>query len=305
MKRIFLLTFVPFIFHAALSAQITQEQADTIVLQRMTKETRPWCMIYGQDTVQPSGTTIKTAKNETLEFGYPYWLYYVGYIEDTDEHTYFVIRESDGNLLVINTKNDTCPNNLETWRLLSDASECDCTSKLFRYLSGNKQFLYSRLIGDCLLVGFDNQVLDGDIKDYINQTGLFDTVNNNIFDVGTGFKLVLVNTVVPKTCFQLSEIISLLYESPIVVFASFTFETSGTWNTLSYTTDFIVSNDNNLSDLQAIAIETNTYIKSYNSYHYILSVDKNSNGDALQMANYFYETGKFSYAEPDFLMTNR
>jgi len=37
------------------------------------------------------------------------------------------------------------------------------------------------------------------------------------------------------------------------------------------------------------------------SYHYIIRADKNSNGDALDMANKFFESGFFEYAEPEFI----
>ena len=36
----------------------------------------------------------------------------------------------------------------------------------------------------------------------------------------------------------------------------------------------------------------------YMSEWFTLGADKRSNGDALQMANYFYETGLFEHTEP-------
>ena len=35
--------------------------------------------------------------------------------------------------------------------------------------------------------------------------------------------------------------------------------------------------------------------------HFIIRADKNSNGDALDMANIFFESGFFEYAEPEFI----
>jgi len=47
--------------------------------------------------------------------------------------------------------------------------------------------------------------------------------------------------------------------------------------------------------------ETNTRMKQESYERYIIIADKNSKGNALQMSNYFYETGKFLYAHPNFL----
>ncbi|MCC7429805.1 S8 family serine peptidase, partial [bacterium] len=59
-----------------------------------------------------------------------------------------------------------------------------------------------------------------------------------------------------------------------------------------------------LADLKRLANQTNTQVFYENEFLnnvFILLADKNSNGNALEMANYFYETGMFEFAEPDFL----
>ncbi len=58
------------------------------------------------------------------------------------------------------------------------------------------------------------------------------------------------------------------------------------------------------SELLRLAKETNTKLLKQNEFEpstYIILADKNSNGNALEMANYFQETGKFEFAEPNFL----
>ena len=48
--------------------------------------------------------------------------------------------------------------------------------------------------------------------------------------------------------------------------------------------------------------ETNTELVEQNEFMkkwFTLRATKNSNGDALKMANYFYETGLFESSEPD------
>ena len=64
-----------------------------------------------------------------------------------------------------------------------------------------------------------------------------------------------------------------------------------------------VKNANDLSDLNRLVSETNTWIEYRNDspfqQWFLLGADKNSRGDALEMANYFYETGLFESSEWD------
>jgi hypothetical protein len=58
-----------------------------------------------------------------------------------------------------------------------------------------------------------------------------------------------------------------------------------------------------IKQLQNLAFETSTeIIKQYDMQTYILSVDRKSQGNALEMANLFYERGFFEWSEPDFLL---
>jgi len=57
-------------------------------------------------------------------------------------------------------------------------------------------------------------------------------------------------------------------------------------------------------ELERIAEETKTIIYKQNDFEpsiYHLIADKNSKGNALEMANYFHESGKFVFADPNFL----
>ena len=56
--------------------------------------------------------------------------------------------------------------------------------------------------------------------------------------------------------------------------------------------------------LKKLAKETNTQLQNQNEFEssiYTLIANKNSNGNALELANYFHETGKFEFAEPVFM----
>lgn len=57
-------------------------------------------------------------------------------------------------------------------------------------------------------------------------------------------------------------------------------------------------------ELEALINLTKTTIDKQDKYDkniYIIGANKNSTGNALEIANYFYETGKFEFSEPSFL----
>ena len=118
MKKIFLTLVAPFAFLSASLAQITQTASDEIVLKRMNAETRPHTVYAKTD-----GATISTTAGELLELNYASWIYYIRYDDQADEiptsRCYFVVKESSGNLLEVNTKNDVSPD-LAVWRIVPD-----------------------------------------------------------------------------------------------------------------------------------------------------------------------------------------
>ncbi|MDR2815049.1 MAG: hypothetical protein LBB79_10425 [Prevotellaceae bacterium] len=191
---------------------------------------------------------------------------------------------------------------------------CDCKEELFYSYGDEKIFLDSFFLNDYLLVGFSNQVKGEEILNFINETGMFhatgksDIVRNSH---ESQHGLLLVQTITPKTCTQLKGIIKQLESNPAVAFSNLTF--NGTFcigddcsDVMLYTDEFTVrvKDENDLSDLRAVAQETETKIKEQNKFMpdvYILSADKTSKGNSLQMSHYFYETGKFVYAEPNFI----
>ena len=113
MKKILLSLVVPLVFMTTLSAQISQEQADEIIIERLSDETKPYCL-YAQKEVQTE-FEITTATGEVLELGYSAWVYYVSYTGEANGK-YLVVKESNGNLLDVNAKNDADPDGLEEWR---------------------------------------------------------------------------------------------------------------------------------------------------------------------------------------------
>ena len=192
---------------------------------------------------------------------------------------------------------------------------CDCADELYYYYFDEKIFLNDRFLNDWLLVGFESQVQDVEIVNFINQTGLFKSLDINKIvhhaQSEVDYNMVFVNTKTLKTCSQLKEIIKTLEKSSIVAFANLTFESTAWFggvnmDIMTYTNEVVVllKNLDDLPDLHTIMLETNTRIKSQSEFvpeQFYITTDKNSNGDALQMANYFEETGKFEWSSPNFL----
>ena len=117
MKKILLLVVLPFIFLSALSAQITQEQADEIVINHINQEKLPY-IIYAKEGLQES-MIISTSAGEELELDYLCWVYYINYIDDTCH--YLIVNENNGNLLEIKAKSRVKPSGLTEWRTLLPA----------------------------------------------------------------------------------------------------------------------------------------------------------------------------------------
>ena len=121
MKKIFPLILVPLLSLFSVSAQITQAEADSIVKKRMCVETKP-STIYAKEEVQ-TGFEITTAAGEVLELDYPCRVYYVNIIDETN-NKYLIVKENNGNLLEINTKNDEILDDLVIWKKITEFPYC-------------------------------------------------------------------------------------------------------------------------------------------------------------------------------------
>jgi len=308
MKKNTIFLALPFVFLLTLSAQITQEQADKIVINHITNDTKPHT-IFAKKEVQTDGYTVITSKGEMLELDYSCFVYYVKYNEETNGK-YLIIKENNGNLLEVNTKSDEGPGDLYKW------CDLECEKDLFYYYNKEKIFLSKWLLRNWLIIGYEKQIEDEELINYINQTDLFNPVETYHFyhwsQDGDFYNVLFVNTKKEYTCSQLEKIIKGLEQSDLIVFANLTFK-SQLWfggeyyDIMACIDEFVVSlkDESDSSDLEALVQETNTRIKRISSIYihtyYYISADKNSDGNALQMANYFSETKKFRWAEPNLI----
>jgi hypothetical protein len=151
MKKIIFLTLALFAFHSALPMQITCEQADDIVLDRMSRETQVFT-IFAKNGVQTE-MTIATAAGETIELDYACWVYYISY---TEAGRYLIVDERSGNLLEINTKSNAEPDDLEEWRTTIGIVNDDEFCLYFNSQNSGK----SLLVINAFLRGLSNDLND-------------------------------------------------------------------------------------------------------------------------------------------------
>ena len=165
-----------------------------------------------------------------------------------------------------------------------------------------------------------------DIEIFVGQTGLFKHLNWNaasgILTTGSdgknvAYTIVWLQTNEPKKCSELKEMIRMLEEEPMVAYAGLVFKPlnrkclcnncPSPCSEINLMGDFpfisvSLINGSDMSDLYAITQETNTKILHQSGNAFTVIADKYANGSAIQMANYFSETGKFT-AQPWFKFT--
>jgi hypothetical protein len=105
----------------------------------------------------------------------------------------------------------------------------DCAEELILYTGTTKRPLYYFFLKDYLLIGFDEQVQDVEIVNYINQTGLFkaagvgEIFREDYWGYAFIYRLIFVGAKERKNCSQMKETILMLEKDSIVRFASLAF----------------------------------------------------------------------------------
>jgi len=195
--------------------------------------------------------------------------------------------------------------------------ELSCNFTNYRYYQDEVKFL-GEMSGNYILIGIDTTNSDDMINDFIKSKDYFDqTYNYEIYKHNQyKYKYFAMKLIRTYSCRSITWIINDLHQSSIINFVHYTIQTDDCMNDIwepigkqcvdSYSNSFYVKvkNADYTSDLQNVVLKTNTIIKMQDKYMnnwYILEADKNSQGDALQMANYFYETELFAACEPDII----
>jgi len=114
-KKLILMQLSLFAWTALFSAQTTQEQADSIVSERLNGETQLY-IVYAKEDVQKD-MIITSVAGERLKMNYSCWVYYIHYA-DSGQGRYLIVKESNGNLLEVNAKSGAEPDDLAEWRIV-------------------------------------------------------------------------------------------------------------------------------------------------------------------------------------------
>lgn len=199
--------------------------------------------------------------------------------------------------------------------------ELGCSEKQFYHYQGEKQDLSSSLLGRYFLIGMDIDMTYEEISDF-----LFTFEESmqivQVLDLQAGHhdnykhKQVLVLLSSGYSCEQFESLFKSLEQFPEVIYSTFTYDaglficcdrdgTDFIFEVRSYGNDFLVKLKK-LEDkvlLEKMAADTKTTIQHQFAVPmqqvFVLTIDKNSLGSALEMANYFHESGKFEFTDPN------
>jgi hypothetical protein len=197
----------------------------------------------------------------------------------------------------------------------SDKFMCNYTD--FYYYQ-NEPYSIGKMSEEYILIGTDTSNSDNAIESFIKSNNYFDQDYDFEINTYNNYKYKQITLKLSKTqnCSVITNLLSEIEKNEIVDYAHYTIQTedcsNDIWESIgnkcvnSYSSIFYVKvkDMNNLSDFYNTILETNTIIKEQNQFMnnwFSLIADKNSKGDALQMANYFYETGLFAASEPDII----
>ncbi len=198
----------------------------------------------------------------------------------------------------------------------SQKSECDFTDAYYYQGSLN---VIGEISEEYILIGSDSSNTDESIRAFVASNKKIDQdyfIKIKRFS-NYQYKQVVLKLKKRFNCGRITKIIEDIEQDEVVDYAHFGIETTycnddygypiGEKCIYSYSGLFNVKvkDPNNLSDLINTIEETNTMLIEQNKFMddwVTLEATKNSEGDAMQMANYFYETGLFEACEPDILL---
>ncbi len=201
----------------------------------------------------------------------------------------------------------------------SSFNELPCEYVSFTYYRG-ESVPTNEMSESYILVGSDSSNSDQAItefiktKNYLSKKYIFTIVKSDKIK----HKYFLLKLIKPYNCGEIAWILDDLKENSLISYAHYTMQhdncldllgtSIGEHCVLGYSGYFHVKvkDPADLSDLNTTVLQTNTLVSgpshpSTNEW-YAVYADKNSQGDAHQMANYFYETGLFEATEPNVFM---
>lgn len=198
---------------------------------------------------------------------------------------------------------------------LADTDDPVCNFVGFKYYNDEPDTL-GELSNDYVLIGSDSSHSDHEISGFIESKSSLDPEYEFTIHQypNYAYKHTAVRFTKSLSCKEITGRIKSIQKSSVVDYAHYTIQTDNCRNLIgekigekcvnSYSSLFYVKipNANDTTALYETAAETNTDVLYRNTFRenwFALSADKDSQDDALHMANYFYETGLFEATEPD------
>lgn len=191
-----------------------------------------------------------------------------------------------------------------------------CNLVNFKYYEGKKDYL-GNVSNDYLFLGIDTVYTDQQIKDFIATQKYFDKGCSYVIHsegVRVKFKSIPIKLNTSKSCDEIAQIILDLQKESIISYANYTMISNSCIDLIGrkmgdlcvrvFGADFVVKifKEEDIEVLNEMIAKTNTELVEKNSMMpnwYLLRVTKKSKGNAMEMANYFHESGLFQYAEPN------
>lgn len=194
----------------------------------------------------------------------------------------------------------SCSDNDSDTLNIPDISQEDCLAKHFYYydsgtINKGDDINYSKV-----LIGFYGGVADSHIIAVLDAEPMLKNTAPEMVSGNDRYRYVIAEFTTPKTCPEIHRFIGEMKAKNSVAFGSYVYD-----EITSYTDEFLVKvyDSSNLTALEATADQTNTVIigELGLTNWFLMSANENSAGDALDMTNYFYETGFFENTDPNFL----
>lgn len=195
-----------------------------------------------------------------------------------------------------------------------DLTSCDFTS--YRYYYHEQQEL-GEMDEEFIVLGIRNEFTDEEIASFVSSFDVFDQTYEYSLrgDEYFPWNELPIKFSSPKTCEEITYLMSQLREYSIISYTHFAFQTDdctgmdweplGERCILSYDNTFFVKvfDKDDLTDLNEMMEETKTVIfEQFSSLPewFVLKTTEDSPRDALAMAVYFYESGLFDLTDFSF-----
>jgi len=202
-----------------------------------------------------------------------------------------------------------CSNDEET-----ELVQSSCEFISFKYYNETQDYL-GEMSNEYILIAVDTTFNDSEIESFIETIDIIDqNYNYTIHTSGQyKFKEIPLKLNTSKNCEEITQIISDINQNTFISYVHFTMVTDDCNNLIwepigdlcinSYGSSFYVKvfDENDLTDLNQMIAQTNTELVEQNQFMakwFELRATKESDGDGLAMANFFYESGLFEHSEP-------